>query len=89
MKAEDEQLQEPAKPIGEFILNRSDINGKPLSDGLYYHYSDVCTLLKEYARIQIEKDRERVKLNAKTKAISEYEVIVDLPSIDNTPINLD
>lgn len=44
---------------------------------------------KEYARIQIGKDRVRVKLNAKIKVISEYEIIVDPKSIDNTPINLD
>jgi hypothetical protein len=41
------------------------------------------------ARIQIEKDRERVKANAKTKVISEFEVIVDLKSIDEIPIILD
>jgi hypothetical protein len=45
--------------------------------------------IEEYTRIQIEKDRERVKANAKTKVISEFEVIVDLKSIDETPIILD
>ena len=45
--------------------------------------------IKAYAQAMIEKDRERVKLNAKTKVISEYEVIVDTKSIDETPITLD
>jgi hypothetical protein len=45
--------------------------------------------IKAYAQAMIEKDRDRVKLNAKTKVISEFEVIVDLKSIDETPIRLD
>ena len=48
--------------------------------------------LHEYTRIQIEKDRERVKLNARVKMMSYPigdHVIVDPESIDNTPINLD
>ena len=85
MKAETEQLQEPSKPIGEFILNRSDINGKPLSGGLYYHYSDVCTLLKNYSRIQIEKHIESIKENPIYTDGS-----IDLEAtLNNTPINLD
>jgi hypothetical protein len=47
--------------------------------------------IKAYAQAMIEKDRERVKSNAKIKVISEteFEVIVDLKSICETPIILD
>lgn len=60
---------------------------------------------KEYARIQIEKDRERVKKGAKIELHdgkkrvasrklwvhfeSEYSYSIDQKSIDETPINLD
>lgn len=50
---------------------------------------NVLRLVEQEVIIQIEKDRERVKLNAKIKVISEYEIIVDPESIDNTPINLE
>lgn len=35
------------KPIGDFILENA--KGVQLFDGRYYHYSEVCGLLKKYA----------------------------------------
>ena len=32
-------------PIGDFII-KSEFEGIALADGQYYHYSDVCILLK-------------------------------------------
>jgi len=36
------------EPIGSFILKQEDIIGLPTNNGMYYHYSDVCKLLKRY-----------------------------------------
>lgn len=46
--------------------------------------SSVINAMKEYARIQIDKDRERVK---ETLRNCNY-ILTDI-LIDNTPINLD
>jgi hypothetical protein len=35
----------PLKPIGDFIID-SEFKGIALPDGQYYHYADVCTLLR-------------------------------------------
>jgi hypothetical protein len=58
----EEDLKE-IKPIGEFILN----NAYPtmLPDGGYYHYSDVCTLLKKYA------ETENLALKAEVERLRE------------------
>ena len=45
MTPEELKLHELPEPIGNFILN-SEFEGIALTDGQYYHYSDVCTLLK-------------------------------------------
>jgi len=43
----DETLTKPIVPIGDFIIaNAKGVAGK---DGVYYHYSEVCTLLKKYS----------------------------------------
>lgn len=34
------------KPIGDFIINQKDIEPVITTQGAYYHYKDVCTLLK-------------------------------------------
>ena len=41
-----DELKKVEKPVGDFILK----NGKGVqgSDGTYYHYSEVCKLLKLY-----------------------------------------
>jgi hypothetical protein len=40
------ELQEIPEPVGKFIIdNAKGIMG---NDGMYYHYSDVCNLLKSY-----------------------------------------
>ena len=59
------------------------------SDKGHYSHEAIILSMQEYAKDQIEKDRERVKLNVKTKVLSDYEIIIDLKSIDNTPIILD
>ncbi len=40
-------MQEPKKPIGYFIINNS--KGTQTENGVYYHYTKVCRLLKLYA----------------------------------------
>ena len=38
------KLEEVKKPIGDFILeNATGVQGQ---DGVYYHYSEVCKLLR-------------------------------------------
>jgi competence protein ComGF len=50
------------------------------------HYS-LDNLLNEYARIQIEKDRERIKANINFNDDGIKQAMEKV--IDNTPINLD
>jgi len=41
---ETKMLEEVKKPIGDFILeNATGVQGQ---DGVYYHYSEVCKLLR-------------------------------------------
>ena len=42
------------KPIGQFLLDSG--KGVQTSTGRFYHYSDVCVLLRKFA------DRENAKL---------------------------
>jgi hypothetical protein len=43
-----EDLNEVQKPIGDFILE--NIEGINTPSGKYFHYSDVCNLLKLYKK---------------------------------------
>lgn len=43
------------RPIGDFIMENA--NGVQGQDGVYYHYSEVCKLLKLYEK-NIKKDSE-------------------------------
>ncbi len=64
-----EDLQE-IKPVGEFIL-QSDAKPIMTEIGAYYHYSDVCTLLRKFAEKEIESlksENERLKNQTETRA---------------------
>ena len=78
-----------AETIAQWVIDNRfpKSENEKITDFEMYH--SVLDSIEEHAKDQIEKDRERVKLNAKTKVLSEYEVIVDTKSIDNTPIILD
>jgi hypothetical protein len=53
-------------------------------------YDDAIKAMKDYARIQIEKDRERVKADFKPEHFcDDYHYNMVQKGIDNTPINLD
>jgi hypothetical protein len=41
-------MQETKKPIGDFIINNS--KGTQTENGVYYHYTEVCRLLKLYEK---------------------------------------
>lgn len=41
-------MQEPKKPIGDFIIKNS--KGTQTENGVYYHYTEVCRLLKLYEK---------------------------------------
>ena len=45
-KNPDEGLVEMPKPIGDFVLKHA--KGVSTDNGMYFHYSDVCLLLKKY-----------------------------------------
>jgi hypothetical protein len=67
----------------EEILNNNGLTGKLKCRNLELNEidrEDIVNCMKEYARIQIEKDRERVK------AISPFELS---RIIEQVPINLD
>ncbi len=47
------ELKELPEPIGNFILE--NITGVDTPTGVYYHYADVCTLLKKYKKTLLNK----------------------------------
>lgn len=47
-------------PIGAFILDNA--KGMQLFDGRYYHYSEVCALLKLYGERVLEKAAENAHM---------------------------
>jgi len=54
LKGMDEGLVEIEPPIGKFIVDNCD-DGILLNDGMYYHYSTVCKLLRLYLTEKIKK----------------------------------
>lgn len=57
----DEELLEIPEPIGKFIIDNA--KGVAGGDGVYYHYAEVCKLLKLYAKkIQIELEENKLKI---------------------------
>lgn len=49
VRGNDETFVDIAAPIGDFIFNQTDIVGTPGNDGMYYHYADVCKMLRRYS----------------------------------------
>lgn len=47
-----EKFKKLKKPVGQFIIDQKDIKGMPTNNGTYYHYSDVCTLLKRFKKMK-------------------------------------
>lgn len=41
-----ELIELPIEPVGNFILEQQDIKPVMTHNGAYYHYADVCKLLK-------------------------------------------
>lgn len=50
-------LVEFPEPIGKFIIDNAD--GIQADDGMYYHYSVVCSLLRKYESQLEFKERGR------------------------------
>lgn len=42
------KLTEAPEPIGKFILDQKEVVGTSTAHGVFYHYSEVCNLLKLY-----------------------------------------
>lgn len=50
-------MDQEIKPIGDFIIeNATGVQGQ---DGVYYHYSEVCKLL----RLKEKEIKEKLKIN--------------------------
>jgi len=49
------KFEEVPEPIGSFILEQEDIKHVMGNDGAYYHYADVCKLMKRYHNYKNEK----------------------------------
>ncbi len=49
----EEKLNKIPEPISKFIIE--NIIGTMGADGMHYHHSDVCTLLKKYHKSQLKK----------------------------------
>jgi len=41
-----ELIELPIEPVGNFILEQQDIKPVMTHNGAYYHYADVCKILK-------------------------------------------
>jgi hypothetical protein len=61
MQQEKIKLEEIPQPVGKFILNHKDITPIVTSNGWYWHYKDVVTLLTRYAAVQRPAGCEWVK----------------------------
>lgn len=70
-----------------FIKSQSECNKwlKQLTEIELKHLEEMHD---EYARIQIEKDRERVKAELLNSGLAGFNWVID-NTFDNTPINLD
>lgn len=53
-----EEFLDLHKTYGDFIFENAGM-GMQMNDGMYYHYSKVCELLKKYTH---EKERRHVQL---------------------------
>ena len=53
------------KPIGDFILSQKDILPVMTSDGAYYYYGDVCTLLNRLQAAQVDWEKVESELYKK------------------------
>jgi len=42
-------------PVGKFIMDQTDLDFVESTNGYYYHYSDVCTLLNRYRKNVIDE----------------------------------
>lgn len=80
-----EEIEMP-KPIGDFVINNA--KGIQGNDGVYYHYSEVCKLLKEYRQSEI--DELKAELNRLRDYLDEKlkEDIKDLNEIDQISKNI-
>lgn len=58
--AEDDELEETPEPVGKFIIDNSE--GIWMNDGKYYHYSEVCRLLRCYAQLCVTQEMEKQKV---------------------------
>jgi len=87
----------------DFLHSKEIYQATCLTNKATYYLKDLVILLDDYARIQIEKDRGRIKKSVMVKAniegneldVASYETYegckftVSIESIDSTPINLD
>ena len=58
---EDDDTEEITLPIGDFVINNA--TGVQLAGGAYYHYSEVCKLLKKQSSTMYTKDDVLKMLN--------------------------
>lgn len=69
------------EPVGQFILDQPGLKPMVTSNGYYWHYQDVITLMKEYAAKATPKGIGWVK--AETKPEHNVGVLVFIPGEDN------
>jgi hypothetical protein len=76
-----ETLEEIILPIGDFIIeNTTPIQG---ADGAYYHYSEVCKLLKLQAKKMYSEEEVQVKLyECLGHFAQKYNIIINGNEID-------
>ena len=68
-------------PIGDFILKQKDIKPLMREDGAYYHYVDVCKLLKRHHPAtdweNKAKDMKQTPIQTAIEEITEGEYLPD------------
>jgi len=50
----DKETEEIPKPIGDYIMSNSKHIQR--EDGAYYHYADVCRLIRNYSKSEVKKE---------------------------------
>lgn len=76
------EIKEIPAPIGDYIIKNAD--GVILQGGAYYHYSDVCRLLKQIRIDIIKQCAERARVIVEDTGLKPYTSdFIYLPNMDN------
>lgn len=73
------ELEDIKPPIGQFIID-SGVKALETQNGHYYHYSDVCILLKKFANQKLDEYSEKLCNQLNDAGLHQAEsIVIDMP----------